>query len=111
MNDGVCCYTFYLKNLQQSVYTIPNLAYAIVTPLSATARGNFLLDFASTSMAYEIRADVYVLGSSSVTKAQLGIINSSELSSVRSKRFRFLIRMPQPSVSAMVGLNIIFVAN
>ena len=100
--DGrVCCTTVSLDPSQQFTATSPDLAYAIVTPTATDAVGNFLLDFVEESLAYQRVAGLYAFGSSSVTKAQLMITNSSEPTSVRRKRFRFLIQDLQPSTLAV----------
>ena len=99
-SDGVCCVDVEL-NSNQYVATGPNLAYAFVTPLALDAGGNFLLEFDDHTVAYVKVADMYTLGSSSVTKADLGIVNVSP-GSVRQKRFRFLIQQPQPSTPVVV---------
>ena len=99
-SDGVCCVDVEL-NSNQFIATGPNLAYAFVTPFALDAGGNFLLEFNDHSTAYQGVADMYTLGSSSVTKAALGIVNVSP-GSERQKRFRFLIQQPQPSTPVVV---------
>ena len=99
-SNGVCCVDVEL-NSNQYITTGPNLTYAFVTPLAQDAGGNFLLKFNDHSTAYVKIASLYTLGSSSVTKAALGIVNDSPVS-VRQKRFRFLIQQPQPSTPVVV---------
>ena len=99
-SDGVCCVDVEL-NSNQYIATGPNLTYAFVTPLAQDAGGNLLLEFNDNIVAFEKVASVYPLGSSSVTKAALGIVNVSP-GSVRQKRFRFLIQQPQPSTPVVV---------
>ena len=105
VNDGgVCCTTISLDLSEQFAATSPNLSYATITPIAADGLGNFLLDFDEKTSAYvrDATHNFYTFGSSSVTKTQLDITDSSQLTSVRRKRFRFLIEESQPSVSAMV---------
>ena len=98
VNDGgVCCMNISLDPSEQFAATSPNLSYATMTPTTADAMGNVLLEFDEETLGYAKVATLYTFRSSSVTKAQLEITNSSELSSVRRKRFRFLIEGPQPS--------------
>ena len=106
VDDGdACCTTVNLTGLHQFVATGPHLAYALVTPSIQEANENYLLEFSNLTLAYQRAASVYTLGSSSVTKAALGIINTTS-SSVRGKRFQFILQQPQPSTPVMVSIGI-----